>query len=242
MTKLETRILEVATWILKVNPHFEHNYFRSEEIRSIGTNNAHLDNRYPLVNADAIIATASKRSMLLKERDIPLISLEEAVAGGSLIYTIPAESQLDGGAEFQSRGLVDIWEVPAWDTWVAFGPKEFKEFSQYPDAVISWIPKTVDNLFFSGQALSIINNLGWLKLDVSNLFLMSLAKEPENLEFIEIADEDRSEIFRRLQIINGEEEKEIRNEKKAENDVVGKNTLTKPVVDGFLGRIKNLFK
>jgi hypothetical protein len=239
MTALERRILEVATWILKVNPQFEHNYFRSEEINSLCGNNALIKNKYPLVSADGVVETAKRRALLLQERGIPLVSLEEAAIYGNLVYTLPEESHLDGGAEFYSQGLVDIWEVPAWDTWIALGNHEFKEFNLYPSAVISWIPRTVNDLFFSGRAVSIIENLGWLELNTNNEFLSSLTGEPENLVFLDIADEDKGAMSLRLQLINGWET-EV--ERKVEINEEVSDAIVKPVTGRLLNTIKNWFK
>ncbi|MBJ6142991.1 hypothetical protein [Hymenobacter sp. BT559] len=239
MTALERRILEVATWILKVNPQLEHNYFRSEEINSLWGNNASIKNKYPLVSADGVVETAKRRALLLQERGIPLVSLEEAAGYGNLVYTLPEESHLDGGAEFYSQGLVDIWEVPAWDTWVAFGNHEFKEFNLYPSAVISWIPRTINNLFFSGREVSIIENLGWLDLNTNNQFLSSLTGQPENLVFIDIADEDKGAMSLRLQLINGWG---VESEKKVEANEEVSDAIVKPVAGGLLNTIKNWFK
>jgi hypothetical protein len=239
MTALERRILEVATWILKVNPQFEHNYFRSEEINSLCGNNALIKNKYPLVSADGVVETAKRRALLLQERGIPLVSLEEAAIYGNLVYTLPEESHLDGGAEFYSQGLVDIWEVPAWDTWIAFGNHEFKQFNLYPSAVISWIPRTVNDLFFSGRAVSIIENLGWLELNTNNEFLSSLIGEPENLVFLDIADEDKGAMSLRLRLINGWET-EV--ERKVEINEEVSDAIVKPVTGRLLNTIKNWFK
>jgi hypothetical protein len=203
MTELELRIIEAATWILKVNPQFEHNYFRSEELRSIIATNGKIANKYPLVGSDSIGTTAKKRREYLQAKSIPLISLEEAAGFGNLIYTLPWESQLDGGAELYSQGLLDIWEVPAWDTWVTLGASEFKEFSEYPEAVISWVPKSAINLFFSGLSVSIIENMGWPKLNTDNIFLAHLTIKSNKLEFIEMTEQQEEVIINRLQLING---------------------------------------
>jgi hypothetical protein len=239
MNALEIRILEVATWILKVNPKYQYNYFRSEEIKSIWGSNAQIKNKYALVSADGVIENARRRALLLRERGISLVSLEEAATYGNLVYTLLEESHLDGGAEFYSQGLVDIWEVPAWDTWVAFGNHEFKEFTSYPNAVISWISKTVNDLFFSGQEVSIIENLGWMKLNTSSRFLASLTGEPEGLVFIDIADEDKDDMSLRLQFING---LGTEVEKKVETDEIAGDVMVKPIAGGLLNTIKNWFK
>ncbi len=237
MTELETRILEVATWILKVNPHFEHNYFRSEEIMPF--------QQLPIVQREPISDLANfnlgvqKRRTLLQKRNISLITLEEAATYGNLVYTVPDDSVLDGGSEFQSQGLVDIWEVPAWDTWVTFGATEFKEFEGYTRAVISWIPKTVANLFFSGLSLSIIDNLGWVKLNSPNVFLSHLTIAPRNLEFIQITGQDKEEILSRLQLINGagydSQPVDI-----IKNPIID-DTVKSASADSFLHRLKSWF-
>jgi len=201
MTELELRILEVATWILKVNPQFEHNYFRSEEIQPFYKRPA--VRQVPICDVADFKLGAEKRREMLREKNIALITLEEAATYGNLIYALPDESVLDGAVEFSSQGLLDDWEVPAWDTWVTLGTTEFEEFSRYPEAVISWIPKSAINLFFSGLSVSIIENMGWPKLNTDNIFLAHLTIKPSNLEFIEMTEQEKEVILNRLQLING---------------------------------------
>lgn len=198
MTALETRILEAATWILKVNPQFEYNYFRSEQIRPV--TKIRVKRKLPPASLIAITEIATKRRDALKAANITLLTLEEALSSGKLIYTYPADSTLDGGAEFYSQGLVDIWEIPAWDTWVSLGDLEFSEFRAYEDCVISWIPESVYSLFYSGKAVGLEDNLDWITQISGNSILASSATVPTQLDFVEITD--REEIERRLEQIN----------------------------------------
>ena len=197
MNPLETRICEVATWILKVNPQFEHNYFRSEQLHPI--TKLKVARKFPIASLEAITQTVTKRHKALAALDITLLSLEEALSYGKLIYTYPADSTLDGGAEFYSQGLVDIWEIPAWDTWVSLGDLEFSEFRAYEDCVISWIPESVYNLFYSGKAVGLEDNLDWVTQILGNSILAGSATVPTQLDFVEIID--REEIESRLEQI-----------------------------------------
>jgi hypothetical protein len=198
MTALETRICEVATWILKINPQFEYNYFRSEQIRPI--TKIRVARKIPIASLEAIVQTVTKRREALAAMTIKLLTLDEALSHGKLIYTYPADSTLDGGAEFYSQGLVDIWEIPAWDTWVSLGNLEFKEFEAYENCVISWIPESVYNLFYSGKAVGLEDNLDWVTQITGNSILTSSATVPTQLDFVEIID--REAIERRLAQIN----------------------------------------
>ncbi|GAB3636464.1 hypothetical protein GCM10027422_20540 [Hymenobacter arcticus] len=191
MNAIETRITEVATWILKVNPHFEHNYFRSPEIQPFHKKPS--VQRVPISSLANFSLEVEKRRMLLKEKEISLISLDEALTLGSLVYTRPIDSTLDGGAEFYSQCLLDIWEVPAWDTWVTCDAEEFPDFIAYHNCLIAWIPASVHDLFYSGFAVCLENNMGWVKLVPKNSALTGRIGEPANLKFIEGFDQKELE-------------------------------------------------
>ena len=194
MTALETRICEVATWIVKINPQFEFNYFRSEQLRPL--TKIKVARQFSLASLEAVVRVATKRHAALKAMSVPLLTLEEALSRGKLVWTCPSDSTLDGGAEFFSQGLVDIWEVPAWDTWVALGSQEFSELKAYGNCIVSWIPESVYNLFYSGKAVGLEDNLDWVTQIPGNSILASSATVPTRLDFVEITD--REEIERRL--------------------------------------------
>jgi hypothetical protein len=198
MTTLETRICETATWILKLNPEFEYNYFRSEQLRPI--TKIKVARKIPIASLEAIRQVVTKRNKELADSSIELLSLEEALSSGKLIYTYPADSTLDGGAELYSQGLVDIWEIPAWDTWVSLGDLEFREFEAYKNCIISWIPESVYNLFYSGKSVGLEDNLDWVTQISGNSVLAVNATVPTQLDFVEITDQE--EIERRLERIN----------------------------------------
>jgi hypothetical protein len=239
MTELETRILEVATWILKVNPQFEHNYFRSEEIQPF--HKRPVGQEKPICAVADFKLGAEKRRALLREKNIALITPEQAATYGNLIYTSPDESVLDGAVEFSSQGLLDEWEVPAWDTWVTFGDTEFKEFDNYSRAVISWIPKTTANLFFSGLSVAIMDNIGWLKLNTHNIFIAHLTIEPKGLEFIEIDERDKAALLDRLQLISGIDYHSTPAPEAQPPVADDYDSLPAPTANNFLRRIKSWF-
>jgi hypothetical protein len=233
MTALEIRIREVATWILKVNPQFESNYFRSEQLRPI--TKIKVARKIPIASLQAIRRVVAKRQKVLSASNITLLSLEEVLSCGKLIYTCPADSTLDGGAEFYSQGLVDIWEIPAWDTWVSLGDLEFREFEAYKDCIISWIPESVYNLFYSGKAVGLEDNLDWVTRILGNSVLAVSATVPTQLDFVEVTDQE--EIERRLAQIN----KQVMVEENAPKSPVLKPTQVDSTTLTLWSKIKQWF-
>jgi hypothetical protein len=233
MTAFETRICEVATWIVKINQQFESNYFRSEQLRPI--TKIKVARKIPIASLGAIIQVVTKRSKALAASNTTLLSLEEALSCGKLIYTYPADSTLDGGAEFYSQGLVDIWEIPAWDTWVSLGDLEFSELQAYENCVISWIPESVYNLFYSGKAVGLEDNLDWATQIPGNSIVASSATVPTQLDFVEITN--REEIERRLAQIN----KQVMVEENAVESPVLKATQAASTTLTLWSKIKQWF-
>jgi hypothetical protein len=233
MTALETRICETATWILKLNPEFESNYFRSEQLRPI--TKIKVARKIPIASLEAIKYVAAMRHKELATSGITLLNLEEALLYGRLIYAYPADSTLDGGAELYSQGLVDIWEIPAWDTWVSLGDLEFRELGTYKDCIISWIPESVYNLFYSGKMVGLEDNLDWVTRILDNSVLTASATVPAQLDFMEIADKE--EIERRLAQIN----KQVMVEEDAADPPILKVTQTASTAVTLWSKIKQWF-
>lgn len=206
MSALELRIREVATWIKFVNPQFECNYFRSEQVRP--GNKIKIKREFSLADSQVLFEVVIKRRAILEVAGVSLVSLEEALSYGALIYTCPSDSTFDGGAEYYSQGLVDIWEIPAWDTWVALGSQEFNEFEAYKNCIISWIPESVYDLFYSGKEVGLEDNLGWVIHLFGNSELVNWVTAPVYLKFIEVTDqklvEDRLKRINQLSIVESE--------------------------------------
>ncbi|KUG06857.1 hypothetical protein [Solirubrum puertoriconensis] len=153
MNEMLQSVIEAATWIDKVNPRFEDNFYRSEELRPgflIANSQYHKE---------ALAVTVQKRREYLQNPATDLLTLEEVAEKGKLILIDPLDSELDGGAEVYSQGYFDLWDCAPWDTWVAFGSATLKQaadsalinpfLSQLKhfqatsfDALIAWVPNT----------------------------------------------------------------------------------------------------
>ncbi|UZR97204.1 hypothetical protein [Chondrinema litorale] len=179
MNDLKRVILETVTWVRKVNPDFEKNYYRSDELKPLSCK-GYLD-----LPKEEFYKLIAKRSNYLHENKIELLTESEVVELGSLIWSDPEDSVYDGGAEFYAQGLYDVSECPPWDTWIAKG-KDFAAFNHLGNAILSWLPKEHFNKFYSGKAISIMDNMDWiLKLGRVNPFLQTIIGKPENLIFEE---------------------------------------------------------
>ena len=116
---------------------------------------------------------------------------------------------------------------------MSLGDLEFSEFRAYADCVISWIPESVYNLFYSGKAVGLEDNLDWVTQIPGSSMLASSAIVPTRLDFVEVFD--REEIERRLEQIN----KQVM----VENDVNESPRAVEQVPAGLnlWGKIKQFF-
>jgi hypothetical protein len=193
--KLRQRILEAATWLIKINPNFEDNFYRSEKIKPIRK----IYQNYEL-KLNSVKSLVENRSRYIKKNNIELISEKELIEKGTLIYTCPDKSEKCGFAELYTKGFMDIYEIPAWDNWICLGDEFNSLEKNYSNSLISYIPNKFINYIYSAYSGAIVENFGWLeKRNIESEILKKLCLENYSFEFIEVPD--RELIFERIETI-----------------------------------------
>ena len=92
-----------------------------------------------------VSAVATRRADLLRADGYRPSPLPPDLAGGRLLLAEPFNADWSGMAEGESRGFVDVHEVPAWDTWVRYFPEPNSPPSttspEWDDSfLLCWIP------------------------------------------------------------------------------------------------------
>jgi hypothetical protein len=157
MDELLQSVIEAATWIDKVNPQFEDNFYRSEELRPTGV----VLNWKPGFQRQHFESVLRKRRQLLAQRGISLLRKEELLDQGRLILTYPIDTIYDGMPGIESHGYFDYYELPPWDTWVDLTHSN-SALIPYPDYVVAWVPNAQLAGVLSGHRLSMMANVNWL--------------------------------------------------------------------------------
>ena len=194
MNQLIKNTLEAATWIAKVNPNFEDNFYRSLSIKPESCEDYHEMKPVELNNL------IGKRSDLLKNKGITLLSIDELLSLGKIVWSCPSDSVHDGAPEIYSQGFFDISECPPWDTWIGYG-HQFLELSFLKDSIITWLPLEQYNKFHSGKEVSILDNMNWIdSITGEDPILNAIIGTPKDLKFEEVLDMESME--KRGQFIN----------------------------------------
>jgi hypothetical protein len=157
MDELLQSVIEAATWIDKVNPRFEDNFYRSEELRPT----SHLLNRTGGYNSSCLHDVVLRRRQLLQGRLWPLLSLAELQTKGRLVLAAPEVSVTDGASAAESLGYFDSYELAPWDTWVAFAA-ELPSFPEHDTYIISWVPNQLLQAVQGGIDVCFLGNINWL--------------------------------------------------------------------------------
>ena len=187
MNQLIKNTLEAATWIAKVNPNFEDNFYRSLALKPANCED------YDELKPSEFNHLIHKRSDLLKNKGITLLSIDELLNTGKIVWSCPEESVLDGCAEIYSQGFFDISECPPWDTWIGYS-HQFPELSFLKGSIISWIPLEHFNKFHSGKEVSILDNMNWIDaIAIEDSLLNAIIGTPKDLKFEEVLDMESME-------------------------------------------------
>jgi hypothetical protein len=99
-------------------------------------------------------------------------------SGGRLLVHYPGLNLTDGAAELASDGFFDLWNLPPWDTWIAFGeqPTTARELS-WATFLISWVPPQLVDHANLGVEINPEQCIAWLD-DRQLARLLSAAKMP----------------------------------------------------------------
>lgn len=157
MDELLQSIVETATWIDKVNPRFEDNFFRSEELRPTGI----VLDWTPGFQPQHFESVLRKRRQQLQQRGVALLQENELLDKGRLILTNPVDSIYDGYPGLESQGYFDYYELPPWDTWVCL-TNEVPGLIPQADYVVAWVPNAQQEGVHYGRAVCMMDNISWL--------------------------------------------------------------------------------
>jgi hypothetical protein len=141
-------------------------------------------------NEAVVVALAEERSRLLADTDQrdPL-QVPQDLAGGRILVIVPEDSDTLGISERVSNGFIDGFDLPAWDTWIAyigerslldpeeidrlraqhqaymtqFRPNESQEWHPHPEvgAILCWIPAQFLELVNEGIFMNPMQCLYW---------------------------------------------------------------------------------
>lgn len=171
MDELLQSVIEAATWIDKVNPRFEDNFYRSEELRP--ADQLIKAGKYnPACLHDVVL----RRRQLLQSLDQPLLSLADLTAKGKLVLAAPLVSVLDGAPAVEALGYFDSYELAPWDAWVSFAA-ELPPFPEQATYIISWVPCRLLPAVQGAIDVAFLGNINWLELLSGNLPALFLMRE-----------------------------------------------------------------
>lgn len=111
-----------------------------------------------------VCLVAQARAYKLQERSGGGPFRESAPFGdGRLLVHYPGLNLTDGAAELASEGFFDIWNLPPWDTWIAFGtrPTTQRELSE-ASFLISWVPSQLLEHADAGVGVNPEQCIAWL--------------------------------------------------------------------------------
>lgn len=84
---------------------------------------------------------AARRAWLLSEAAEPRPEPPAGVTAGRLLLFDPSWTLFDGAAAAESEGLIDVCNVPGWDTWVTFVEEQKRqEDGSFGSYLVSWVP------------------------------------------------------------------------------------------------------
>jgi hypothetical protein len=105
---------------------------------------------------EAILSVlAERRANLLRQSNAYPGDFPEGLAGGCLLIADPHNSDTSGLSMPETGGFIDIWDVPAWDTWV-----DCME-GQYGTILLCWIPPSFISLTEDGIAVNPMECFFW---------------------------------------------------------------------------------
>ncbi|MCD8741224.1 hypothetical protein LT679_11470 [Mucilaginibacter roseus] len=179
-------IQETVTWIEKVNPDFEVNLYRSQELSP----KSYYHQIPDYLKGNVLNDLISKRSKLLQTARVELIPIPDLGDYGRIMFFEANETVLDGAPEDVSAFFIDIGDAPPWDTWLAIGSQlnaiNFHRAGHElnSDLLIAWVPKA--QYYYAQQAceVALLDNFAWPANEfISDEFnaVNSLFQKPDNI-------------------------------------------------------------
>jgi hypothetical protein len=107
---------------------------------------------------------ARKGALSEKAKELSPVTKPDHLAGGKLLAYFPDEQVHDGASEAASKGLLDEYDSPPWDTWTGI----FTEASHHSPEwtrtyVVSWVPPEFISLAEEGIVVNPVDCIAWLE-------------------------------------------------------------------------------
>ena len=152
ITKFTQRLRETATWIEYVTPTNGSKLYRSLEIEPKDLLLEIIDSKYQEGIVNDVL---NKRAIILLEKEIPLLELDDVLNKGYLLYSFVNETVTDGASEAESNCLFDVYDIPAWDTWIYWHELKGRQL------LLAWIPLRLAPYAEQGIAVNCVECFTW---------------------------------------------------------------------------------
>jgi hypothetical protein len=106
--------------------------------------------------------------------DEPGLQPTTNLAGGRLFAFMPDDTLFDGASEVATQGFFDFYNVPPWDTWVAYVRGAGRDAS-YANYLICWVPASLVELVEHGIAVNPEACISWIEEVESPSLVLDLA-------------------------------------------------------------------
>lgn len=239
-------IQEAATWIEKVNPDYEVNLYRSEELKP----DRHFYNA-DATNMPALVDNlVLRRSALLQKMGIELIPVNELHLLGRIALFDAYESFWDGAPEVESDSYVDLYDTPPHDTWIGVGG-QLNDIGFYDTwrflaekVLLAWVPQSKYYCVQGAIDVACLDNFEWgtnVNINQEYKILANIFAKPQDI----IKSKPDANILisrqRRLDAYTKELDRfsELATENKIPLESTPSNTLNKPGKTEFAGQIPN---
>ncbi len=169
--KLNRTILETATWIERVNPDYEENGFRSVELKPVHyLYDRNLNPRQEILNR-----LIKRRSEIIEQLGIPLLTPDEVLQGGRMIKITPTKDLQDSQICLLSNYLFDRNQIPSWDTWIHIENGH----------LFSWVPNRLLNQVYTAQKMNFVGGVSFdgPENQDDNPFVSKISETPSHLQF-----------------------------------------------------------
>ena len=107
--------------------------------------------------------------------EIRQAKVPQDLAGGRLLAYFPNQNLSDGAAEDETLGFLDVDNIPAWDTWVAYF-EEYADRDYYGCYLVAWIPPQFVEPVSDGISINPEECILWLS-DTKLSFAQTLRSE-----------------------------------------------------------------
>ncbi|WP_156027136.1 hypothetical protein [Sporocytophaga myxococcoides] len=181
------RWIETATWLEFVIPQNGSKLLRSRELEPDNI----LVEATQEEQGNIIIKVLETRRNILKEKNIPLMKLEDVVSKGHLLITEFNNTVTDGASEAESNCFIDIYDIPPWDTWL------WLEYVSNEKLLYTWVPLSQINYVQGAIDVNCVDIIHWaseINTPIThNLRQLNLLRQPNTSDVtLDYTDYDKN--------------------------------------------------